>query len=157
MAAKETWENLSNQAGVIPSISARGEVGQKIVPPRRTFQISEEERRAYHDRAVDEKQDKFMNGTYQPVKVLEDSADYAELAAAPGRFSDDDLKAMLKGQAASVAKKVAEIDNPVTVRRLVELAVEEDLSRSKLTVLEDRLSELTEIPNDPLEEDPDSL
>lgn len=154
MAENETWENLSHQVGVVPQVGFRGEVGQKLVPPGRPFQVTPEERQMYQRRIADPKRDKFMNGTYQTVKLVESAEDYAEVASSPDRFSDDDLKDLLKGQAATVAKKVSEIDNPVTVKRLLEVANAQDAPHSKVTVLEDRLSELTEIPNDPLDDAP---
>lgn len=155
MADKETWENLSRQPCVIPSINFRGETAQKIVPPGREFQISAEERQLYQSRVDDPKRDKFMNGTYKAVKLVETAEDYAEVMDAPDRLSEDDLKALLKGQAATVEKKVAEIDNPVTIQRLIDIAIENDVARSKLEVLEARHDELTALPNEPLNDAPE--
>jgi hypothetical protein len=155
MADKETWENLSQQPAVVPSVNFRGEVSQRIIPPGRSFQITAEERQTYQQRIDDPKRDKFMNGTYQAVKLVETAEDYAEIMDAPDRLSEDDLKDILKGQAKTVSNKVADIDNPVTVKRLLDLANESDAPGSKITVLEERYEELTRRENEPLNDAPD--
>lgn len=153
--AKETWKNLSHQMKVAPSINFRGEMSQRVIQPGRVFEISTEERQHYQGQVADAKDDEFMNGTFDAVKLVDSAEDYEIIANAPDRFSDDDLRDMIKGQAMTVAKRVAEIDNPVTLSRLIKLAEEADVSKSKLDVLSDRHGELTAVVNDPLDDAPD--
>lgn len=151
MADKESWKNLSHQPAVVPSVNFRGETSQAIIQPGAVFKVSVEERQMYQAKAAyDESLDKFMNGTFEPVKLIETAEDYAEIADSPERHSEDDLKALLKGQTTTVRKRLAEISNPVTVKRLIELAEEMDLSQSKMDALNEHYSEMTAVPNEPI-------
>lgn len=85
------------------------------------------------DRAANEKLDMFRNGVLNPVRLIDGADDpvYQEIASNPNLMGESDLRDMFNLHWKTFEKKLADISNPITLKRLLAIAEEDGV---KVTV-----------------------
>lgn len=152
LVAVETWRNPGQSRVVIRRADRRtGDMtGEEMVNGGKTFTITPLERELNQRMAYSPELDLFSNGTLTPIDLIEGSDAAREFARNPNLLSDGDMQRLVtpaRGKAkeasdAAFAEKLASINNPTTVARLLQLAEEEDAPISRVRAIQARLSEL---------------
>jgi hypothetical protein len=140
----ESWQNATRGRVVITKLDARGQKRHDMVGPGKIFHVTPRERRMNQELAANEDQDVFMNGTLQPVRLLEGTEDAKEIAASPNHISETDVKGLFKAHHKTFEKRVAEITNPATLERLLEVAREDEVNATvrQVELVQARLAEV---------------
>lgn len=138
----ETWENISDSTFVIRKVMASGQIGEEPIVGRRKFHLSTRERKMNQELAAELSLDPFHNGMFSPVRLIDSTSDAEEIATNPNLLGESDMAELVKGSAKKLAARVAEIENPLVVARLLEVAQESDVQASKIATIEGRLAEL---------------
>jgi hypothetical protein len=122
VAGVETWQN--DTYGVI-AINRVGEYGRHnvdLIQGKRRFQITPQERRMNQNAANSVEQDIFTNGTLRPIDLLDDDPDTERLFNNPNIVDEGELPKLFVLKGELFRQRIAEISNPATVQRLIELA-----------------------------------
>lgn len=141
----ELWKN-SGEATVV--IKKRGEYGIEIeetVTGMKSLHITPADRRMNQEAAAMPALDVFSNGMLTPVRLIEGEADLEEMANNPNLLTEDDMRTLVKAHPKTFEKRIGEITNPVLIKRLVDLAHEEDCTVKRVEALNARLGEVTEV------------
>lgn len=135
----EEWEHISPQGWGIIRLDPRGDEKHEIINGRRRFKITTEERVITQDRIKDEKNDPFLNGSFRPVVV----PDSVTIESNPNALSDEEILKIL-GTESEIAwnEWMSTIDSVATIRRMLEMAEDTDLSIKRFRSLEARLEEV---------------
>lgn len=122
LAQVETWENQTN--GVV-AINRVGEYGRKqvdLIQGGRRFQVTPQERRMNQNATNSAEQDIFTNGTLRPIDLLDDDPDSEKLRTNPNILGEDELPRIFALKGEHFRQRIAEITNPATLAKIVELA-----------------------------------
>lgn len=138
----EAWENISRSRHYITKTDRRGELATEMVGGKKTFYISETDRQINMERAANEKLDPFRNGQFSPVRLLDGTEDKEEIAANPNLIGEADMAKLVKGPIGKLKDKLAEIDNPIVVNRLADIARDQDATVKKVEAIDARIAEL---------------
>lgn len=149
----EKWENTTRGRVVILRYDRNGDVRREMIRAGQKFTLTPEERVLNSDRAATEKLDIFRNGVLNAVQLLDGVEDpaYQEIASNPNMMSESDLKELFTLHWKTFEKRVNDIDNTLTLSRLVAIADEADeqdsdsdvtVSTRQYKILKDRLEEL---------------
>jgi len=139
----EKWKNVSSVTQWVIATDGYGQrVGRKVLPGRE-IAVRPSERSEIQHRVAHEKNDIFTNGDMVPVTLVESAPDFAEIQD-NDYLSESDLEDVLKGRADALRERVAEIESPTTIKRLLDMCEAKDLASSKVKVLEERYEKLTE-------------
>lgn len=146
----ETWRNPGAGRVVIKKFDHRGEPNkEEMIRSGQTFTVTPAERAVNQNMAASPEMDMFSNGTLAPVALIEGSEMAREAAINPNLLSEGDMRTMVgargKGPAkAEIAEAFAErldsISNSTTLRRLLEMAQEEDAPYSRVLAIQQRLA-----------------
>lgn len=139
----ETWKNNGAGTIVIKKYNQLGQLDEERVIGGRSVQVTPHERRINQEMAADESLDVFINGMLTPVRLIDSEDDTAELKANANAMSEPAMKALFKSQIKTFTAKVNEISNPITLRRLLEVAEELDASLRQAGVIRARIEEVT--------------
>lgn len=118
----ETWQNETH--GVV-AINRVGEYGRRtvdLIQGRRRFQVTPQERRMNQNAVNSADQDVFTNGTLRPINLLDDDPDTERLMANPNILDDEELPLLFKLKGERFRERIADITNPATIARVIELA-----------------------------------
>lgn len=140
---KETWQNVTRGKAAILRLDVRGVEYGQLVPPSGKVSLSPEERRLNQDRARSREYDLFSNGTFAPVRLVDDeelqnSPDYQEIAENPNFISESDMGKLFKLRIDAFKRRLADIENPAVIARLLEMASDLDAKKSQIEALEAR-------------------
>lgn len=147
MNNKETWKNITKGRVGFLKYDRFGEIARDQVGPSKVFDISPEERVMNSDRAANKDLDIFNNGWLVPVRLLEDNDLSKEVASNPNLMSESDLRGLFSLQWRAFEKKVDSIDNLIILKRLQNLAEEDDsinVTVKQSKVIDDRIEALTD-------------
>lgn len=133
----ETWENIAPSANAVIRLDSRGMEKHEFITGRRTFLITTEERLITQDRIVADELDPFRNGCFRPVMV----PDSVSTDTNPNALSDDEIKSVLVSSDLAWGEWMKVIDSPETLRRMVDVADESDISLRRYKELATKLSE----------------
>jgi len=153
MSVNEEWTNVGEGIKFVPHTLPTGQIRNMLIRSGQTFKVKAEDRQyfqAHHE--VTPEGDHYTNGTFQPVKLVEDAVDYAEISDSKNHLNDEELLGLIKGRTDAVSARIAEIDNPDTLARLLVLCEEKDTAGSKVKVIESRYAELTAYVTEGLED-----
>jgi hypothetical protein len=144
MPEKETWENATLSQVWILTNDPRGETRSELVRPGQKIQVSVDERLLNSDRAYAPDVDAFKNGSLIPVRLIDSAEDYAEHANNPNNLSESDMVDLFKLSAAAFKKRLAEIQNPAAMDRIVTLSEDESnkATLAQVKAAQARLEEL---------------
>jgi hypothetical protein len=140
---QEAWKNVTPGVAAVYKFNTRGELEHELVQGSRTLNLTPEERRINQEMCADEANDLFQNGILVPVRLIDDE-DIEDIKGNPNHITEEDMRALLKGNVKTFDAKLGEITNAFTVRRMFEMAGADDLdvSHRKVQSLEARLGEL---------------
>lgn len=134
----ETWEHISPQQWGIIRLDPRGDEKHEVIKGRRTFQITSEERIITEGRILDELNDPFLNGSFRPVLVPDSVTEQTN----PNALSDEEILRILQTESAMAWREnLKVIDSVGTIKRMLEMAEEADISVRRLRELEAHLEE----------------
>lgn len=131
----ESWEHISQQQWGISRLDPRGDERPEVISGRRTFRITTEERILTQDKIRNEKNDPFLNGSFRPVVV----PDTVTVESNPNALSDEDIHKILQSSDIAWGEWLSTIDSVATIKRMLELAEQTDLSIKRYRALEQRL------------------
>lgn len=138
----EAWENVSRSRYALQRINGRGDITTDLIGGKKTFHLSPEERYMNSELAADPKVDPFKNGRFAPVRLLDDTEDAAEIAANPNLLGEGEIKALVTGKVEPLRARLSEIEQPVVVERMLQVAEAEDARMTSVKAIEDRLAQL---------------
>lgn len=134
----ETWENIAVGTLGIIRLNPRGDEKHEMIEGSRTFMITTEERVITQDRIAIKDLDPFLNGSFRPVVV----PDSVTVQSNPNALSDTEIKKILTASDIAWDEWLSQIDSVATVRRMIDLAEDADISVRRLRRLEERLVEV---------------
>ena len=138
-AKRETWRNVTKGIHGVLKYDRFGNEQHEQVRPGQTVQLTVDERMLNMDRSASENLDVFKNGTFVPVRLIDDAEDVAEIASNPNLKGESELKEMLSLHWKKFEAAVSEISNVGTLARLREIADEEDATMRQFKVIENRI------------------
>lgn len=138
----EAWENVSSSRFSLRRIDSRGDVRTELIGGRKVFHLSPEERYMNSELASSPKVDPFKNGRFAPVRLLETTEDAEEIKANPNLLGEEDLVELVKGKVEPLRARLLEIEQPIVVERMLEVAEREDARMTSVKAIEARLEEL---------------
>lgn len=140
----EAWQNATKGRVVVRKYGVGGDIRQEMVGPNRVIQLSPQERRLNQELAWSEEADAFLNGTLQPVRLVEGDEDAEALASHPNHLSDTAAKKMFSQSLDKFAARLEEITNPAAMERLLGLAEDPTTGASfhQHKMVEERLTKL---------------
>lgn len=138
----ESWKSAVAGTITIQHYNQQGQLAELVIPGGRTIQITPHERRINQERAADDTLDVFVNGMMTPVRLLDSEPETAELKANVNAMSETAMKALFRSQKPTFTKKVHEISNMITLRRLLEVAEEIDASMAQYKIIQERVAEV---------------
>lgn len=134
----ETWEHISPEQWGVIRLDSRGDERHEIIGGRRNFRLTSEERMITQDRIAQPEHDPFLNGAFRPVIV----PDSVTVETNPNALSDEEINKILASSAIAWEEWLKTIDSVATIKRMLELAEDSDLSVRRLRELETRLSDV---------------
>lgn len=146
----ETWEHISPQQWGIVRLDARGDYRHEVIRGQREFMLTTEERILSQDRIREKSNDPFMNGSFRPIIV----PDSITIESNPNALSDEEIEKILNASDVAWDEYLKVIDSVATVRRMMEVADDSEVSVKRYRQLEGRLKEVRGIvridSNDPV-------
>lgn len=128
----ETWENVSEASNYVIREDRRGdEVYVPVTGPMR-FKITTYERILTQDKIRTKDLDPFRNGQFRPVIV----PDSISVETNPNALSDDDIRRIFQASDVAWEEYMNVVDSPATLRRMMTLAEESNLSLKRFRELE---------------------
>lgn len=137
----ETWENTGNSRVVLKKYSHAGELVDEMLNGRRKVMLTPQERRINQELAANKALDPFSNGILAPVRLIETAEDLEDITSNPNLMSETDMRDLLKGHFKKLEARLTEVDSEPILRRLLEIAQEEDVTLGKVTAIEARLAQ----------------
>lgn len=140
----ETWKNATKGRVVIQRLSALGERRHEMIGGGKMFHLTPRERRVNQELAANRDLDVFLNGTLQPVRLVEEDADSQSLKGNPNHLAEDDIKSLFRAHHKTFEARLSEITNSSALEHLLAVAKEED-TRATVKQLERIRARLTEV------------
>ena len=134
----ETWENISPSTNTIIRLDRRGDEVHEVISGRRQFFVTTEERYVTQERILDEIHDPFKNGCFRPVVV----PDSVSVDTNPNALSDDEIRSILVSSGLAWDEWLVVLTSPETLRRMLDLADESEISLKRYKQLATRLAEV---------------
>lgn len=132
----ETWESVSEAMNWVIREDRRGDEQYVPVTGSMRFKITTYERILTQDKIKSQDLDPFLNGQFRPVIV----PDSISIETNPNALSDDDIRRIFVASDIAWEEYMAVIDAPATLRRMIQLAEESDLSLKRYRELEEKAS-----------------
>lgn len=145
-ATHELWRNNGQALIVVKKHGEYGVILKEQVQGGRALHITPGDRRLNQEAAAIPEQDVFTNGMLTPVRLLDGAEDAREFAENPNLMTESDMVSLVKGNVRVFEKRLGEITNPVVVKRLMEVAREQDVTIKKLEAVQARLEEVQAVP-----------
>jgi hypothetical protein len=134
----ETWENIASITNYVIRLDVRGDEKFEGISGKRTFMITTRERLITQDKVEDVKNDPFQNGSFRPVVV----PDSVNIETNPNALSDDEIKSIFISSDIAWGEWMKTLDAPATLRRMIDMADEADISLKRFRELQKRHEEL---------------
>ena len=143
---REVWQNTTRGKVIVQKFGPRGAIQQEVVRPGQKVSLTHEERVHNQEIVASASLDVFSNGILSVVKIADSAHDYESVANNPNVLSDSELRELFNLHPQTFAKRLKEIDNRQTLKRLAALAEESDASLSKSNAIAARLNETSTHP-----------
>jgi hypothetical protein len=144
---EEVWRSAVAGPTFINRLDHRGELSKVVeVAGGTQVHLTDLERRLNQQGFASVGQDLFTNGTLIPVDGV-DAAVMAVVAANPNVLGDDQVAALVMGEADELGRRLAAITSPVTLGRLEAAAQADDVPVSRGRLVRARIDELSPRPN----------
>lgn len=134
----ETWENIVPHGNGVIRLNFRGEEEMEMIVGRRKFMLTTEERLITQSRIFDEKDDPFRNGSFRPIVV----PDSVSKETNPNALSDDEIRSIFVSSDLAWQEWISTLDSPETLRRMLDLAGDSDISVRRFKQIGARLAEV---------------
>lgn len=142
----ETWKNATRSTVVLRRFDRTGKLTDEVVRGGSVFHITPDERRLNQEIAASDDLDMFQNGLLAPVKLIESAEDVEQFKSNPNHMSEDDMLALLQSRSAKAfQERVSNITNPVTLKRLLEMAAQSDEANATVKQVEFVTARLQEV------------
>lgn len=128
----ETWENVGLAVNYIIRENRRGDEVYEQVLGQRNFKLSTYDRMLTEDKIVDQRLNPFKNGSFRPVIVPEDIT----IESNPNAMAEADIKRLFAASDTAWEAYMEVIDSPATLRRMLDLAEDSDISLKRTRQLE---------------------
>lgn len=142
----ETWENITDSRYVLKKLNARGELASEIIGSRKTFHLTTQDRIINSEETASSRLDPFRNGMFSPVRLVDSTEDAEEIAANPNLIGEEEMAKLAKGKVDVLRKRIADVENPVVLKRLLEVAEVEDARITTLKAIRERIEEVAPSP-----------
>lgn len=134
----ETWQNIAVHATGIIHLDHRGEEQHELIQGDREFFITTEERLISESRILLAENDPFKNGDFRPVVVPESVTTETN----PNALSSDEIVRVLKSSEVAWTEWMRAVTSGSTLRRMLDMAEEVDISLARYREIEARLVEI---------------
>lgn len=138
----ETWQNATRGLVVLKKYNQRGDLADEVVTSGRSIHISPNERRINQEMAANEDLDMFKNGTLAPLRIIDTEEDAKEIASNPNILSESEMKDLFAGHWKAFDARVAQIRNPQTLERMLEVSSELDAKVRQVETIKERLAQV---------------
>lgn len=138
----EAWENVSRSRYALRRINSVGQLETELIGGHKTFHLTTQERYMNSERAASARSDPFRNGRFAPVRLLETTEDAEEIAANPNLLGESDMVELVKGKIEPLRARLEEIQQPVVVERMLEVAEREDARMTSVKAIQKRIEDL---------------
>lgn len=128
----ETWESVSEAMNWVIREDRRGDEQYIPVTGSMQFKITTYERILTQDKIKSRDLDPFLNGQFRPVIVPESIS----VETNPNALSDDDIRRIFVASDVAWEEYMNVVDAPATLRRMLTLAEQSDLSLKRYRELE---------------------
>lgn len=118
----ETWKNTIAGTVYITRIGDYGKRITELIYSGRVFSITPQERRLNQNACSSSALDMFTNGTLQAVTLLDDEPDTPKLRNNPNMVDEREIPRLFKLRGEHFSERIANISNPATIARLLDLA-----------------------------------
>ena len=135
----EVWQSAVLGETYVKRVDQHGNVTSQRVQGHGTVSVTPYERRIHESAVADQTLNPYRNGRLTPVRLLDEEPDTASLQANPNAMSETAMKALFNSQIRTFTNKVGDVTNPITLRRLREVADEVDAKASQIKVIEARM------------------
>lgn len=137
----ETWESVSQAMNFVIKFGPMGEHVYEQVHGQRKFTITTAERLVTQSRVAETKHDPFTNGMFRPIVVPAS----VNVETNPNALADEDILQIFTSSDVAWGAYMDVLDAPATLRRMLNLADQDDveISLKRYRQLEARLLELT--------------
>jgi hypothetical protein len=139
----ELWQSAIPGSIVIRKFNQQGILSEENVPAGRKIQLTPKERRINQELCASDDLDVFQNGMLTPVRLLDSEPETETLKANSNAMSETHMRALFKSQLPTFTKKINEVSNVITLRRLLEVAEEVDASLRQVKVINERIAEMS--------------
>jgi hypothetical protein len=134
----EEWESVSPAQNYYVRLDPRGDEVFQGVSGARKFRLSTYERILTQDRIQDDKLDPFRNGSFRPLVVPKD----VSIDTNPNALSDEDIDRIFKASDVAWDEYMKIINSPGTLKRMVDLAENAEITLRRFRELQKRLDEV---------------
>lgn len=136
----EVWKNTAAGARWVKGSDRTGREISKVVPGGKTFTLSTFERQLNQDSVVDATRDMFRNGTFLLVRSSDETIESEILS--PNALTDSEIERVVYEVLAGtldMADAIADVDSTVTLHRIWEAAVLEELPAKDVKAVKRKL------------------
>lgn len=134
----ETWESVADCQYAVIKFDARGDERPEVVQPGRRVMLTTEERVVTQDRVLEAKNDPFLNGSFRPVRVPET----IDMKTNPNALSQEEILSVLRSSPFAWGEYMKTIDSPQTLRRMLELSEQAEVSLARYREVEAKLRQV---------------
>lgn len=135
----ERWRSQTKARHVIKRVSLNG-FTDELITGGSEFYVSPEERVLNQSRCKPQ-YDPFTNGAFEPVVLVDSVDDLHKFEPTPNTVTQSEIDELLGTMHWKTAeKRLAEIDSPTTLTRLLEAALESDTGSKRVEQIRDRLA-----------------
>ena len=120
----EVWRNNTPGTTYFTKLGEYGKRMTELVHGGRTFTLTPAERRINQSGYAGPEQDLFVNGTFQPVTLLDGEPDTPQLRENPNTLTDRDIQRLFKIRGEAFAQRIGEISSEIVLRRVLDMARE---------------------------------
>lgn len=119
---QETWRNSIRGRVVVRRTGLDGRERHDLIRSGATFTVTPDQRREQQAAAANERLDMFINGQLQPVILCDGHEDNESILSNPNHLPEADTATIFRLKGDKFARRIAAIDNPAAIDRLLELA-----------------------------------
>lgn len=143
--ARERWKSSIEGVISVRRFDTRGVLRHVVVDAGKVIELTPEERRINEEEVADQALNPFRNGMLTPVSLVDEEFDNDDIASNPQNISAVEIEELFdtkKTPWQTFGRRVGEIDNPYTLKRLMDYAKVNDVTVKQMNVVTERLKEV---------------
>lgn len=142
MHKKEMWKNVTKGTVVVSKFDNNENIVRSDVKSGQTITVTEEERHLNDQLAYDLSVCVFRSGVLEPVRLVDSAEDIEDIKSNPNLKSEAELVELIKGHGNKLKSHLSTINNVITLHRIYDLAIEHDVSMSKINAIKAAITEV---------------